>query len=198
MPLVEVVIPVGGEPLERVRAATDAVLRGTEADVRVNLLGPWEELDDARVPPLADPRLDLRLIAATYRGEPRVRLVTEPVAAFPAPFLLELPAAHQLARDRIRHLVELADHHQVGLIRAGTTEPLLLWRTAAVRRAELVRAPGESLEDAVAAVHGRRDESLTTGRRRPTPSTAEVGGVRSLLRAAVMVGRLGLRRMTVR
>jgi len=89
VPLAEVVIPVGDEPLERIRAATDSVLHGTDLDVRVNLLGPWDRLDGARVSPLADPHLDLRLIAATYRGEPRVRLVTEPVAAFPAPYLRE-------------------------------------------------------------------------------------------------------------
>ncbi|WP_203705619.1 glycosyltransferase [Asanoa iriomotensis] len=205
VPLAEVVIPVGDEPLERVRAAADAVLSGTDLDVRVNLLGPWDTLDDGRVSPLADPCLDLRLIAATYRGEPRVRLVTEPVAAFPAPFLLELPPAYRLARDSLRHLVELADHHRVGLVQVGAAA---LWRTAAVRRAELVRAPGEALRDAVAAVHGTRDETLAAvgvtvdgapgdpgRRRRPMPSTAEVGGVRSLLRAAMLVGRLGVRRV---
>ena len=211
VPLAEVVIPVGDESLERVRAATDAVLHGTDCDVRVNLLGPWDKLDDGRVSPLADPDLDRRLIAATYRGEPRVRLVTEPVSAFPAPYLLELPPAYRLAPDSLRHLVELADHHQVGLLRVGTEEPVLLWRTAAVRRAELVRGPGESREDAVAAVYGSRTETAaavgitaeggpesTGARKRPMPTTMEVGGVRSLARAAVMVGWLTARQLRAR
>ena len=213
VPLAEVVIPVGDEPLERIRAAADAVLHGTDLDVRVNLLGPWDKLDGARVSPLADPHLDLRLIAATYRGEPRVRLVTEPVAAFPAPYLLELPPAHRLAPDSLRHLVELADHHQVGLVRVDAGEPALLWRTAAVRRAELVRTPGESLGDAVTAVYGSREETpaavgitaneagaaeLPGRRKRPMPSTLEVGGVRSLARATVMVGRLTGRQLRAR
>ncbi|MDG4823210.1 glycosyltransferase family 2 protein [Asanoa sp. WMMD1127] len=206
VPLAEVVVPVGDEPLEHVRAATDAVLRGTDLDVRVNLLGPWDKLDDTRVSPLADPHLDLRLIAATYRGEPRVRLVTEPPDPFPAPFLLELPPAHQLAPDSLRHLVELADHHQVGLVRVGTAEPVLLWRTAALRRAELVRAPDESRCDAVTAVFGSRTETpaavgiaAPTGRRkRPMQSTVEVGGVRSLARATVMVGWLTSRQLKAR
>ena len=38
VPLAEVVIAVADEPLERVRAAVDSVLRGTEHDVRVNLV----------------------------------------------------------------------------------------------------------------------------------------------------------------
>ncbi|MEV4623147.1 glycosyltransferase [Asanoa sp. NPDC049573] len=211
VPLAEVVIPVGDESLERVRAAVDSVLHGTDLDVRVNLLGAWDKLDDARVSPLADPDLDRRLIAATYRGEPRVRLVTEPVSAFPAPYLLELPPAYRLAPDSLRHLVELADHHRVGLIRVGNDEPVLLWRTAAVRRAEFVRATGESRAAAVTAVYGSRTEPADAvgitveggaagdGRRsRPMPSTMEVGGVRSLARAAVMVASLTGRQLKSR
>jgi GT2 family glycosyltransferase len=171
VPLVEVVMVVADQPLERVRAAVDSVLRGTEHDVRVSLVGPWNRLDNGRVSVLADPGLDLRLIAATYRGEPRVRLATEPPgSAFPAPYLLELPVGYGLAPDALRRLIDLADRHQVGVVRVdpprdgkrgGAEPPVLLWRTAARGRAQWVRSDGESLLDAVTSVHGRRDEPAT-------------------------------------
>jgi glycosyltransferase involved in cell wall biosynthesis len=162
VPLAEVVMAVADEPLERVRAAVDSVLRGTEPDVRVNLVGPWDRLDQARVPVLDDPLLEPRLIAASYRGEPRVRLVTEPPAsAFPAPYLLELPVPYGLAPDALRRLVDLADRHQAGVVRVEPPRaggpPVTLWRTAALGRAGWVRSEGESLLDAVTSVYGRRD-----------------------------------------
>jgi glycosyltransferase involved in cell wall biosynthesis len=234
VPLVELAVAVRDEPLERVRAAVDSALKGTERDVRVNLVGPWDRLEPTRVPALTDPQLELRLIDATYRGEPRVRLVTQPPeSAFPSPYLLELPAGYGLAPDAVRRLIEHADHYQVGVVRVsspgvgnseaagGRGKDLLLWRTAALGRARWVRGADESLLDAVASVHGRRDAAadeigvvdLTAfeprelaagianlpgpGRRRGrlVPSTVEVEGVRSLARAAVVVARLGVRRV---
>lgn len=216
VPLAEVVMAVAGEPMERVRAAVDSVLRGTEHDVRVNLVGPWDRLDNARVPVLTDPLLDLRLIAANYCGEPRVRLVTEPPAsAFPAAFLLELPVGYGLAPDGTRRLVDLADRHQAGVVQisppGGDGPPVLLWRTAALGRAQWVRSDGESLLDAVASVSGRRDATAAAvgifelahpsrgGRRRTglTPSIVEVEGVRSLAKATVVVAWLVGRRARV-
>src|SRR5262249_7749752 len=44
VPLVDVVMTVGDAPLERVRAAVDSVLRGSERDLRVSLVGPWDRL----------------------------------------------------------------------------------------------------------------------------------------------------------
>jgi glycosyltransferase involved in cell wall biosynthesis len=229
VPLAEVVVTVGDEPLERVRAAVDSVLRGTEHDVRVHLVGPWDQLDNQRVRVLADPRLDLRLITATYRGEPRVRLVTEPpVSVFPSPYLLELPAAYGLAPDTLRSLIDLADRHQVGLVRVDPPDgeewpgpPVQLWRTAALGRAQWIRADGESLADAVTSVYGRREVSATAvgvvdltpfeprelaagvarlssggGRRSGglVPGMVEVEGVRSLAKATVVVAWLAGRR----
>jgi GT2 family glycosyltransferase len=222
VPLVEVVTSVGDQPLERVRAAVDSVLHGSERDVRVSLVGPWDRLEGGRVSALADPQLEARLIAATYRGEPRVRLVTEPPeTSFPSPYRLELPAGHGLAPDAIRHLVDLADRHQVGVVRVPGPPDTYLWRTSAQHRAAWVRQPGESLLDAVAAVHGRREatateigvidltaidpSALATGRPdlragrvrrgRLVPTTVEVEGVRSLARATVVVAWLGARRL---
>jgi glycosyltransferase involved in cell wall biosynthesis len=173
VPLAEVVVPVDGVSLENARSTVDAVLRGTEPDVRVSLVGPFDALDDARVPVLSDPRLDLRLIAATYRAEPRVRLVTEPPqSAFPAPYRLDLPAGYGLAPDSLRRLVDAADRHQVGLItvraRSEPASPAVantgdsvggqvqLWRTAALGRARWTRLDGELPVDTVTSVYGSR------------------------------------------
>ncbi|MFY1637959.1 glycosyltransferase [Solwaraspora sp. WMMB335] len=222
VPLAEVVMTVGDEPLERVRAAVDSALRGTEQDIRVTLVGPWDQLDDTRVRVLTDPLRDLRLIAATYRGEPRVRLATdEPATVFPAPYRLDLSARYGLAPDAVRRLIDLADRHQTGVIRVdppGT--PVTLWRTAAVGRTRWVRHPDEPLVDAVSSVAGHQDVTaeavgvldlarfdpadLANGMPRPprrgrapaalAPTTVEVAGVRSLAKATVAVAWMAGRR----
>jgi GT2 family glycosyltransferase len=205
VPLVEVVLPVAEDPVERVRATVDALLRGTEPDLRVTLVGPWDKLDDARVPVLTDPDQDLRLMAAYYKGESRVRLAADPPSsAFPTPYLLELPAAVDLAPDAVRSLVDIADRHQAGVVRVGSADgpSILLWRTAAVSRARRVRADGDALLDTVAAVHGCRevDASAISGGRSAglVPTLVEVEGVRSLARAAAVVAWLGVRRVLAR
>jgi hypothetical protein len=228
VPLVEVAMTVGQAPLEQVRTAVDSVLRGADSDIRVNLIGPWDRLNPGRVPALTDPQLDLRLIAATYRGEPRVRLISHPaVTAFPSPYLLEMSSSYALGADSLQRLLAAADQHQAGVVRVATSDGghnVLLWRTAAVGRAGWVRAEGESLMNAVASTYGLRDVTAEAvgivdltrldagelaagaktlighGRKRRTvvSSVVEVEGARSLARAAVLVARLGSRRLTAR
>ncbi|MPZ27367.1 MAG: glycosyltransferase [Micromonosporaceae bacterium] len=168
VPLVTVVMTVDGQPLERVRVAVDSVLRGDETDLRVLLVGAWGSLSDQRVSPLSDPLLDLRLVAASYRSDPRVRLVERaPDSAYPSPFLLWVPATCALARPAVRRLVEHADRHRLGLVRvpdaeagsgsgsaSGSGSTVELWRTAALHRAGWVRRDGDPVADAVREVHG--------------------------------------------
>lgn len=206
VPLVDVVLPVDDQNLEGVRATVDAILRGSIPDVRVTLVGAWEALDDARVRVLADPMLDLRLIAASYRAEPRVRFVAEaPASSFPATYRLDLPGPREFAPDALRYLIDVADRHRVGVVRIsdGDGPAAMLWRTAAIGRAGWVRRADESLLDAVTAVYGRRDEDaavLGGGRRSASlvPTMVEVEGVRSLARATVVVAWLGWRRLVAR
>jgi glycosyltransferase involved in cell wall biosynthesis len=219
VPLVTVVVEAGGQPLERVRVAVDSVLAGDERDVRVLLVGPWDTLDGQRVKVLADPQLDLRLIAETYRHEPRLRLVSEaPDSVFPSPYLLQLPAGCALSRGAVRRLVECADSERLGLVRAG---PATLWRTAAVSRARWVGRDGEPFAEVVAQVHGARSlpagqvgvidlSGLTTAQLadgvpsvmlpagRSLPGKVEVAGLRSLLRATWLVARLAAHRARAR
>jgi GT2 family glycosyltransferase len=225
VPLVTVVMAVDGQPLERVRAAVDAVLRGDETDLRVLLVGAWHTLSERRMSPLADPLLDLRLVAATYRSDPRVRLVERaPDDAYPSPFLLSVPVTCGLGRAGVRRLVEYADQHRLGLVRvaAGSGTTVELWRTAAVRRAGWVRREGETLAEAVSAVHGAGTVSgdligvadlagLTPAQLAATgpiasdlpmgrwlPGSVEVAGIRSLATATRLVARLTALRVWAR
>jgi GT2 family glycosyltransferase len=199
VPLVTVVMVVAGQPLERVRAAVDAVLRGSETDLRVHLVAPWHTLSEERTSPLADPLLDLRLVAATYRSDPRVRLVARaPDSAYPSPFLLSVPVTGQvLGPVAVRRLVEYADRQQLGLVRVelepGVT--VELWRTAALGRAGWVRRDGEPLADVVGEVHGAGSLGADAlGARRWLPASVEVAGFRSLASASGLVARLAARR----
>lgn len=222
VPLVTVVVDVGGHPLELVRSVVDAILRSDETDLQVCLVGPWEKIVDERMPLSADPALDLRLIAATYRSDPRVRLSDHtPVTAFPSPYLLTVPATLGLSRSAIRRMIEAADRLQAGVVRVpspgGDGARLELWRTAALGRAQWVRRAGEPVGDTVTEVYGAQtlpadavgvvDLSRVSPRQLakgivPVASargslpvaSVEVAGVRSLARATRLVARLAVAR----
>src|SRR5690606_7126938 len=118
VPLVTVVMSVDRQPLERVRAAVDSVLAGDETDLEVALIGPWRSIDDRRRVLLSDPQLELELIAASYRSDPRVRkLECAPASVFPSPYLLRVPVTCGLARPAIRRLLDYADQERLGLVR---------------------------------------------------------------------------------
>ena len=217
VPLVTVETEFGQGSLEQVRAVVDALLASDEPDLRVRLVGSWSAVTGRRYAPLADPAGDLRLVAETYRSEPRVRLAEQPVAtAFPSPYLLRLPAGCLLGRQAVRRLVAYADQRRHGLVRVPVRPgaAAVLWRTAAVHRARWVRRTGEPLAEAVARVHGAAtlppaaigladiatltDADLARvvadpprpSAAGPLPMVVEVAGVRSLLQATWLVARL--------
>jgi hypothetical protein len=173
VPQVAVVVEAGEHPFELVRGCVDRLLASDQSDLRVVLVGDWDGLTDRRRAVLADPQLDRRLIAATYRSEPRVVLAGEvPETAFPSPFLLRVPARIGVGRGTVRRLMERANYQRAGLLRValpGTgpdpaepgaaahpvtepvTEPVVeLWRTAAVSRARRRLRPGEPLAEPLA------------------------------------------------
>jgi GT2 family glycosyltransferase len=160
VPLVTAVVEATGS-LELVRTCVDRLLASDEQDLRVVLVGAWDTLTDERRRILADPALDLRLIAATYRHEPRVELaLTAPPSVFPSPYRLDVPATVGVGLSTVRRLVADADRWKVGLLQSTvdkkTDEPVRLWRTAAVSRALRHRRADESLVDSVADVYGQR------------------------------------------
>lgn len=216
VPLVVAVVEAAGQPYELVRGCVDRLLASDEGDLRVRLVGDWGRLTDERRSILADADLDLRLVAETYRADPRVELVTEaPDSVFPSPYLLRVPAHLGVGRATVRRLLAEADQHQDGLLRLlapgagpGPTPPAIeLWRTAAVSRARRHRRGDESLVDAVTAVYGSRwlagdgygvvDLSVPPPEPpppRPAVEVVPVAGLRSLIRATGHVAKLAARR----
>ncbi|QSB15261.1 glycosyltransferase family 2 protein [Natronosporangium hydrolyticum] len=164
VPLVTAVVTVNGAPAEQVQACVDRLLGSDEYDLRVLLVGDWSELSEQRRSVLDDPLLDLRLVAAAYRSEPRVSLVsTAPTVAFPSPYLLRVPVQLGVAPRTVRRLVADADTWRAGVVQllpGGTgTGPapaaIELWRTAAVNRARRW-LPQLPLPEAVARAWGSR------------------------------------------
>ena len=124
VPQVTVVVEAGDHPYELVRGCVDRLLSSDQFDLRVVLVGDWDGLTDRRRSVLADPQLDRRLIAATYRSEPRVVLAGEaPETAFPSPFLLRVPARIGVGRGTVRRLVERANFQRAGLLWVAGPEP---------------------------------------------------------------------------
>ncbi|MDI1466297.1 glycosyltransferase [Catellatospora sp. KI3] len=218
VPLVTAVVEVDGQPLELVRACVDALLRGSEQDLRVRLVGRWDELTEERQSVLRDPLLELRLIGATYRSDPRVSLVTDvPESVFPSAHLLEVPVTAGFSRSALGRLVDEADQHQVGLVEVAGPAPVRLWRTAALGRIAWFDV-GAPRAQAVTEVYGARtltaaeagvsdlsavplellDEGVAGLKQSDPgkwlPATVQVGGLRSLAQATALVGRLSAAR----
>ncbi len=131
-PLAEVVVDAGPGAEDCV----DRILTGTVPDVRVTLLGEWPQPLPDRHPPLDDPDLEARLLAESFRGEPRVRLDSEVRDDRAVPYRIWLPAASRPAPGAVETLIEHANEARLGrlevVLPAGTAR---LVRTAAAARA---------------------------------------------------------------
>jgi hypothetical protein len=117
-------------------------------------------------------------------------------------------------RKTITRLTVDANYAQAGLVRIGSgpeaagTPTVELWRTAALSRARRVMRPGEDLAAVVDQVHGAiwvdderfilTDLSTLSLEELASPPlvdadrTVTVAGVRSLIKAAVLVARLAV------
>jgi GT2 family glycosyltransferase len=222
VPLVTAVVEIADHDLETVRACVDGLLRSDERDLRVVLVRPdladatsatraageGPDLGDPRRDVLDDPNLELRLIQQTYRAEPRVRFAAEaPQTAFPSSFLLRVPAYARLAAGTVPMLLAEADRHDAAVVTAGSVS---LVRTAATSRAALGATVGERRVVNAAGIADLRTlppEVLAdlSGDAQPgpepgrwTPLTVEVGGIRTLLRAAAVVAKLSATRVARR
>ncbi|MFV2194599.1 glycosyltransferase [Nocardiopsis sp. LOL_012] len=164
VPLVDAVLDVEGRTLEEVEATASALLGGTTPDLRLWLVGPWENLDGGRRSPLDEEWLDLRLVGETFRGDARVHLVEEVPEEDPrVPFRLHVPTGTGLSPVAVADLVREADKHKAGLLCAplpGTARAedgfLRLERASARARARRLvpEAEGKELDRAVEEVHG--------------------------------------------
>lgn len=160
VPYAEVVVDASGASFEEVSATCVSVLTGTLSDVAVRLVGPWSKLTGDRRSPLDEPLLDLRLLAETFRCDPRVRFGATAETSDPAiPYRITMPAGLLAVPEAIASLIESANERRVGKLNCAVTgfEPLAtvtLERTAALTRAQSLREPGEDLEDVVDEVWG--------------------------------------------
>ncbi len=161
VPYVEVVLDVTDRPHADVVATVDAVLASTVPDIVVTLVGPWASLTDERVAVLDDPRLDTRIVHASYVSDSRVRLVDtfpdQREGRSPATFRLTLSSAGGAPRPRAlnRRVREIEwTHHGLrsALMPDGSTARLE--RTAAVQRALRVRGASDDLDDVVDELFG--------------------------------------------
>ncbi|GAA3151687.1 hypothetical protein GCM10010466_48460 [Planomonospora alba] len=160
VPNVEAVVDASGRSAESVQATVNGLLAGRMSDVSVTLVGPWGLLAGEQRFPLDDPSADLRLIRESFRGEARVRFAERPAeTAFPVPFRFTCPAGWVPRPDALERLLKFADDNALGLVSLVLEEgeemvAARLERTAAVRRALLLAAPGEEIGDVMHQVSG--------------------------------------------
>ena len=158
VPYLEVILDVREQPHASVTAVVDAVLNSGLSDLVVTLLGDWDKLTDERVRPLDDPDLATRIVQATYRSEPRVRMLrTMPPGQPEATFRLHLPNARwvplrRTLADLVLHVEKT--HDGLRLVRMPDGSTARLERTAAFARASRVATLGEDLDAVVDEVYG--------------------------------------------
>lgn len=158
LPYLEVVLDTRGLRADDVIATVDVVLASTVHDLVVTLLGDWSAVTQERMSVLDHPSLPARLIAATYAGDPRVRLrETLPEGRSDAPFRLVLPGADFAPRrPALEKLLLHLEHTHDGLrlIRLEDDTTARIERTAAYARARRVARAGEDLDTVVAEIAG--------------------------------------------
>jgi glycosyltransferase involved in cell wall biosynthesis len=158
VPYLEVVLDTRDLLSPPVIATVDALLGGTLPDLVVTLLGPWSELGAERCAPLDDPRLETRLIHASYVGDPRVRLLEElPAGRCQAMFRMTLDNADWAPTPKTvaRLLSNLErSHHGLRLVRMPDGTLVRVVRTAALARAHRVIKSGEFLDDVLDELFG--------------------------------------------
>lgn len=147
VPYLEVVVPADGDS-DRVRGCVDAVLASSLDDLRVVLVGPWDELTDERRSPLGEAHLEARILERTYRPDPRVELCTEVPGPSPrVPHRLVLSStAYAPTGPALQALVEDLERTQQAerrLVSADGDDVAVLRAGAAVARARRVGAVSE-------------------------------------------------------
>ncbi|MFC4533915.1 glycosyltransferase [Sphaerisporangium dianthi] len=162
VPYVEVVVEAEGATYDDLRATVDGFLASTLNDIRITLVGPWDEAREDRRNPLDSPRLDLVMVRGLYRGDPRVRFAAEtPGTAAPVPYRMFCPAGWVPGPETLRRLVQQASEQGYGLVSVALDEEdevvtARLEHTGAFARAALVRDEAEPLDAAVDDVSGTR------------------------------------------
>lgn len=139
VPYVEVVVPVEDATYEDVRVVVDHLLAGRLPDLVVTLVADWRKLTAERRAVLNDEHLDLRLVAAAYASEHRVRRLSRESDRSDATFRLQLPGAAWVpvgkALDRLVLAVETEQLDVVEVDLPGAASRARLARSSYVARA---------------------------------------------------------------
>lgn len=158
VPYVDVVIDANGAGHEAVCASVDAALDGGVPDVRVTLLGPWDELGGQRRDVLTEELVDARLTRVHYRGEGRVRFATSAGRdSFPVPFRFTCRAGWRVHPGALSRLVRWADAQRLAAVTLDLPdggELGRLERTALVRRAALLSPESTDLDGVLDEIGG--------------------------------------------
>ncbi|MEO5662064.1 MAG: glycosyltransferase [Nocardioides sp.] len=152
VPFLEVVLDSRGRSAVEVIEVVDAVLDSSLDDLRVVLVGDFDDLTDERQSPLGDPHLEQRIVHRTYTGDQRVELVDKlPAGRCRSPWRLTLDGVAQAPTgDAIEDLLDdLEAHHDGAAVIDGVGR---LERTAAVER--VLRTRTDVPDDALQAAYG--------------------------------------------
>ena len=159
VPYLEVVVPLG--PADETVRVVDSLLDSDVPDLRVVVVGPWADVHEERIQPVEDPVLETRIVHRSYRGEPRVRLVSAAEAASgaatDAEFRLTLPgvafAPTYAALGALLDDLERT-HHGVRVIGLPDGTTARLERTAATARVARLLADGDDPDALMDAAFG--------------------------------------------
>lgn len=152
VPFLEVVLDSRGRSAVEVIGVVDAVLDSSLDDLRVVLVGDFDDLTDERQSPLGDPHLEQRIVHRTYTGDQRVELVDKlPAGRCRSPWRLTLDGVAQAPTgDAIEELLDdLEAYHDGAALIDGVGR---LERTAAVER--VLRTHADVTDDALQAAYG--------------------------------------------
>lgn len=152
VPFLEVVLDGRGRSAVEVIGVVDAVLDSSLDDLRILVIGDFDDLTDERQSPLGDPQLEQRIVHRTYAGDQRVELVANlPAGRCRSPWRLTLDGvAKAPTGDAIETLLDdLEAHHDGAAVIDGVGR---LERTAAVER--VLRTRADVTDDALHAAYG--------------------------------------------
>ncbi|WP_248579397.1 glycosyltransferase family A protein [Nocardioides sp. InS609-2] len=155
VPYLEVVVPLG--PADETVRVVDALLDSSVPDLRVVVVGPWDDVHEDRIQPVEDPVLETRIVHRSYRGEPRVRLVSSVDPDTDAEFRLTLPGvAFAPSYDAMGALLDDLErtHHGERIIAFPDGSTTRLTRIAARARVERLLDEGEDPDALMAAAFG--------------------------------------------
>jgi GT2 family glycosyltransferase len=156
VPRLQVTVDVSSATYEQAQATLDGFLSNTDVDLLCQCVGPWSSLDDSRGSPLKNPLRELRMIAAAYRGDSRVRFVGTADSPFPSPFAMEVPAGWRPEPGSIAALLSHMETQALGQVSVLMPDQTVavLERVAARARLDRLIREGEDRTDAMDELYG--------------------------------------------